>query len=91
MGQFGHVQFRLPSGLRCSFPQGTCYGLAGVVFLLMDCGEKIAEDTIAVIGNASFPDFDLDRGDLGGVFSWEPPADTSKVTHYVVYMARCEV
>ncbi|CAE6912079.1 unnamed protein product [Symbiodinium natans] len=54
----------------------------------MDCGEKIAEDTIAVIGNASFPDFDLDRGDLGGVFSWEPPADTSKVTHYVVYMAR---
>ena len=45
-------------------------------------------DTIAIVGNASFPDFDLDRGDVGGLFAWEPPSDTSKVTHYVVYMAR---
>ncbi|CAE7192730.1 unnamed protein product, partial [Symbiodinium sp. KB8] len=45
-------------------------------------------DTIAIVGNASFPDFDLDRGDIGGLFSWEPPSDTFKVTHYVVYMAR---
>ncbi|CAE7230479.1 unnamed protein product, partial [Symbiodinium sp. CCMP2456] len=45
-------------------------------------------DTIAIVGNASFPDFDLDRGDIGGLFSWEPPSDTAKITHYVVYMAR---
>ena len=26
-----------------------------------------------VIGNATFPDFDLDATDLGGTLQWEPP------------------
>eukprot|EP00435_Cladocopium_sp_Y103_P051024 s1750_g15.t1 len=46
-------------------------------------------DTLAVIGNATFPDFDLDATDLGGTLSWEPPErDLSKVSHYMIYMAR---
>ncbi|CAL1130807.1 unnamed protein product [Cladocopium goreaui] len=46
-------------------------------------------DTLAVIGNATFPDFDLDATDLGGTLQWEPPnRDVSKVSHYMIYMAR---
>ncbi|CAK9114761.1 unnamed protein product [Durusdinium trenchii] len=46
-------------------------------------------DTLAAIGNASFPDFDLDAYDLGGQLVWDPPqGDLSKVTHYMIYMAR---
>ncbi|CAL1153273.1 unnamed protein product [Cladocopium goreaui] len=49
----------------------------------------LCSDTIAVVGNASFPDFDLDAYDIGGELIWDAPKpDLSFVTHYMVYMAR---
>ena len=40
----------------------------GSIFALRIC-------RLQVIGNASFPDFDLDASDLGGDLSWEVPSD----------------
>eukprot|EP00928_Gymnodinium_smaydae_P018052 TRINITY_DN16876_c0_g4_i1.p1 TRINITY_DN16876_c0_g4~~TRINITY_DN16876_c0_g4_i1.p1 ORF type:complete len:6319 (+),score=1016.24 TRINITY_DN16876_c0_g4_i1:2009-18958(+) len=45
-------------------------------------------DTVSTVTNITFPDFDLDRGELGGELSWTLPEDSSLVTHYVVYLAR---
>ena len=33
-----------------------------------------------VIENVSFPDFDLDATDLGGVLAWSEPTDISQAT-----------
>lgn len=32
----------------------------------------------AEVDNVSFPDEDLDRGDLGGILEWSPPLDISQ-------------
>ncbi|CAE8611043.1 unnamed protein product [Polarella glacialis] len=45
-------------------------------------------DVIATVTNISFPDFDLDQDDLGGLLSWQPPDNQAQVTHYVVYFAK---
>ncbi|CAE7241165.1 unnamed protein product, partial [Symbiodinium sp. CCMP2456] len=47
----------------------------------------IISDTAATVQNISFPDEDLDLGDLGGVLEWVEPEDASQVTHYMVYLA----
>jgi hypothetical protein len=38
-------------------------------------------DTVAMVSNVSFPDYDLDGGDLGGVLAWVLPSDTSQVPY----------
>jgi hypothetical protein len=38
-------------------------------------------------GGVLFEDYDLDFSDLGGTMTWEPPPDTSQVTHYLIYFA----
>jgi hypothetical protein len=43
-------------------------------------------DVMANVSNISFPDFDLDYQDLGGVMTWIPPEDISQVTHYMIYL-----
>jgi hypothetical protein len=44
-------------------------------------------DIVAKVTHTDFPDYDLDFGDIGGTLSWRPPADTSQVTYYDVYLA----
>jgi hypothetical protein len=44
------------------------------------------EDRVDFVTNVSFPDFDLDETELGGLLLWESPEDTAQVTHYVVYL-----
>ena len=34
------------------------------------------------MSNISFPDYDLDYDDLGGILSWEQPEDSSQVRMY---------
>ena len=43
---------------------------------------------VASVANITFPDYDLDLHDLGGILSWLAPMDTSQVTHYIIYFAR---
>jgi len=45
-------------------------------------------DNFASVSNISFPEFDLDAGDLGGELSWDPPEDDSLVTSYNIYFAK---
>jgi len=45
------------------------------------------EDKFAPVSNVSFPDFDLDETDLGGILTWSPPQDESQVERYMIYMA----
>ncbi|CAE7490509.1 unnamed protein product [Symbiodinium pilosum] len=45
------------------------------------------QDNNASASSVLFADFDLDLGDIGGPLFWLPPADTSLVTHYEVYLA----
>eukprot|EP00929_Paragymnodinium_shiwhaense_P012941 TRINITY_DN120814_c0_g1_i1.p1 TRINITY_DN120814_c0_g1~~TRINITY_DN120814_c0_g1_i1.p1 ORF type:complete len:2619 (+),score=458.28 TRINITY_DN120814_c0_g1_i1:635-7858(+) len=45
-------------------------------------------DNIATVSNITFPDFDQDETDLGGLLSWTPPADEVQTTHYITYFAR---
>ena len=44
------------------------------------------EDVFSTVSNITFPDLDLDAGDLGGQLAWLPPDDVSQVTHYVVHL-----
>jgi hypothetical protein len=44
-------------------------------------------DRVAIVNNITFPDYDLDEYDLGGVLSWHEPDDTELLTHYMVYFA----
>jgi hypothetical protein len=44
-------------------------------------------DTIASVGNISFPDHDLDLTDLGGDVEWNPPLNVTHVVSYEVYLA----
>ena len=37
---------------------------------------------------ASFVDFDLDVEHIAGELTYDPPEDTSVVTHFVLYLAR---
>eukprot|EP00930_Biecheleria_cincta_P034347 TRINITY_DN23750_c0_g1_i1.p1 TRINITY_DN23750_c0_g1~~TRINITY_DN23750_c0_g1_i1.p1 ORF type:complete len:4185 (-),score=632.85 TRINITY_DN23750_c0_g1_i1:7-12414(-) len=43
-------------------------------------------DLFSQVSNITFPDFDLDATDLGGLISWTEPSDISQVTYYDVYM-----
>ncbi|CAE7268472.1 unnamed protein product, partial [Symbiodinium necroappetens] len=47
-----------------------------------------AQDNFASVSNISFPEFDLDAGDLGGELSWDPPEDDSLVASYNIYFAK---
>ena len=47
----------------------------------------VISDTVAVVGSITFPDYDLDLGELGGIVAWQEPNDTAQVTHYAVYYA----
>ncbi|CAJ1374349.1 unnamed protein product, partial [Effrenium voratum] len=43
----------------------------------------------AAIGvQVTFVDYDLDKDHIAGVLIYDPPEDTSVVTHFVLYMAR---
>jgi hypothetical protein len=45
-------------------------------------------DAISFVTNITFPDFDLDKTDLGGELAWEPPAqDIDMINYYHVYFA----
>ena len=44
------------------------------------CHEKLRGE--ALVSNISFPDYDLDYDDLGGILSWEQPEDSSQVRMY---------
>lgn len=44
-------------------------------------------DTDALVENVSFPDLDLDGGQIGGTLSWDMPPDGSLVTEFVVYLS----
>jgi len=44
-------------------------------------------DVFVSVSAASFADGDLDAGELGGMLSWDPPADTSRVLHFLVYLS----
>ena len=37
--------------------------------------------TAQVVENVSFPDFDLDASDLGGVLAWSEPRDISQAAN----------
>jgi hypothetical protein len=45
-------------------------------------------DNQVSIAGIDFIDRDLDKNELGGVIYWSPPAATTLVTHYCVYLAR---
>ncbi|CAE6912196.1 unnamed protein product [Symbiodinium natans] len=45
-------------------------------------------DNFASVSNITFPEFDLDAGDLGGELSWDPPEDESLVTAYNIYFGK---
>ncbi|CAJ1450014.1 unnamed protein product, partial [Effrenium voratum] len=44
-------------------------------------------DQNSTASDLSFPDLDLDYGELGGTLSWSAPDMTSEIAHYVVYLA----
>ncbi|CAE7861988.1 unnamed protein product, partial [Symbiodinium necroappetens] len=44
-------------------------------------------DEFAMAANMSFIDEDLDESEIGGNLTWYPPADTSEVSDYLVYLA----
>ena len=45
----------------------------------------------AQVSNVSFPDFDLDETDLGGILTWSPPQDESQVERYVSWQIFWEI
>lgn len=45
-------------------------------------------DNFASVANITFPDFDLDAGDLGGEVSWDAPQDDRLVSSYNIYVAK---
>jgi hypothetical protein len=44
-------------------------------------------DHEAMVSNMAFVGKDLDKGQLGGNLTWDPPSDSSRTTHYNVYFA----
>ena len=44
-------------------------------------------DTATNLSGVTFNDVDFDAFELGGMVTWDPPSDTTQVTHYVVYFA----
>lgn len=48
----------------------------------------LVSDMVADVANVGFTDRDLDAADLGGAITWTPPADASRVTAYVAYLAQ---
>ena len=44
-------------------------------------------DIAASVINVSFPDLDLDEGDISGTVTWMMPSDRSVVTNYIVHWA----
>jgi hypothetical protein len=44
-----------------------------------------------VLQNVTFTDTDLDRGSIGGIVSWTPPRDQSKIASYKVYLTYGEM
>jgi hypothetical protein len=45
-------------------------------------------DTMGSVQNVNFVGEDLNLMDLGGIVYWQPPADTSRVVSYSVYVAK---
>lgn len=45
-------------------------------------------DEVASASNVSFTDYDLDETELAGTVQWLPPARTTAVTAYLMYLAR---
>ncbi|CAK9114849.1 unnamed protein product [Durusdinium trenchii] len=45
-------------------------------------------DSAVNVSNVSFVDYDLDDDHIAGVLTYDPPEDTSVVTHFVLYLAR---
>ena len=48
---------------------------------------SIISDTVSSITDLFFVDKDLDLEELGGVITWDEPAERVQVTHYLVYLA----